>query len=128
MTNLLKELESWRHEFLLAMMRGTPLDVERIMGPHACRLGRWLVGPGRRYADQPWYGQMLDEHLGFHREAGRLAVLLNRGRYAEVEAGLRPGAEYARRAQVLQELLRQHLEHLAEEPAQGRRSEDGALA
>ncbi len=109
MASMLEEHQSWRHEFLLAMMRGTPIDAERVTCTKACRLGDWLAGPGRRYADQSWYLQMLDEHLGFHREAGRLALLLNRCCYADVEAGLRPGGEYASRSLALQELLRLHI-------------------
>ncbi len=114
MRDMLRFHQDWRHDFIVAMMQGGRLDAERIANVDLCALGIWLQGPGRQYAGQPWYEQLVIEHAFFHREAAHLARQLNQGRYQAVEDGLQVQAEYNRRSQAMQQLFQEGIKHVPE--------------
>jgi methyl-accepting chemotaxis protein len=86
----------WKQRFADAMVRCETLDAEMIGKDDACELGAWLHGPGRNlYLQVPAHAACLAAHAAFHAEAGRVALAINAGRYAEAEAMLGSGTPYA---------------------------------
>ncbi len=74
-----KHLE-WKVTLRNAAMRGEQLDAERISRDDCCPLGQWLHGDGRRqWNSHPSFTALLGEHAGFHREAGKVAKVVNTG-------------------------------------------------
>lgn len=86
----------WRIKLRSAMHMKQKLDVFVISKENNCELGKWLHGEGRRDASAlPSYKACLDLHKAFHEEAGKIAVLINAGNYAEAEKLLAPGSAYS---------------------------------
>jgi hypothetical protein len=65
-----------------------------------CPLGQWLHGKGRtQWGHLPGLTRLLDEHAAFHREAGRVAEVANRGDEAGVQRLLGTGSAFSRATQ-----------------------------
>lgn len=85
----------WKIAFRTAVDRKRSVDAPHIARDDCCTLGKWLHGEAKkRYAALPAYAQCLDAHAKFHREAGRVSQLINRGDFVAAEAELASGAPF----------------------------------
>jgi methyl-accepting chemotaxis protein len=72
------------------------MDVATIGKDNLCQVGQWLYGEGKtRYGSKPEFQKALEKHKAFHVQAGKIASLINAGKYAEAEAALGNGTAYA---------------------------------
>lgn len=80
---------AWKIAFRAAVNRKHAIDAPLIAHDDRCVLGQWLHGEARRrYGTLPAYCHCLEAHARFHREAGRIAHIINRGDFAAAEAEL----------------------------------------
>ncbi len=86
----------WKLALDQALERNEPLDPAGIKGHDECRLGKWLVGRGRRhYGSHPAFGSLDAAHRRLHDLGGEIAAALvageadsGRARLAELEGAL----------------------------------------
>lgn len=87
---------AWKMTFRAAIARKERLDAPTIAKDDCCMVGQWLHGEGRtRWSSRPEFQRALDKHKAFHVEAGKVASLINAGKYTEAEAALGNGTAYA---------------------------------
>jgi methyl-accepting chemotaxis protein len=87
----------WRMKLRTAMVRKEKLDAMAIGRDNNCELGKWLHGEGKTQAARlPSFDACVAEHRAFHAEAGKIASLINQGKYEEAEKLLAAGSEYSR--------------------------------
>lgn len=87
----------WRMKFRTAMSMKEKLDAATIGKDNCCELGKWLYGDGKiQYGRLASYNQCNEAHKAFHVEAGKVAVLINDGKYTEAEKQLGAGSGYSR--------------------------------
>ncbi len=85
----------WKIAFRTAVNAKRPISAPDIGHDDRCPLGQWLHGEAkRRYGALPIYTQCLDAHARFHREAGRVAQIINLGDYATAELELDSGSAF----------------------------------
>ena len=85
----------WKVRFRMAIFRKEQLDAAKIGRDDCCLLGEWLHGAGaERAGTLPEFCAALATHKAFHEEAGRIATLINAGRYAEAEQALADDSPY----------------------------------
>lgn len=86
---------NWKVKLRTAMMDDLVLDAETISRDNACPLGKWLHGGAKtKYGQLASYHGCVHAHADFHREAGKVAVLINQKKHAEAEAALANGAPF----------------------------------
>ena len=72
------------------------MDVKQTSADNACAFGKWLHSDGRAVVfHEAAYSRCLALHAAFHLAAGKIAALVNEGRYLEAERLLAPGTPYA---------------------------------
>ncbi len=86
----------WKLKLRSAIAAKTQLDATKIGQDNQCPLGQWLHGEARtKYGALSAYSACLHAHADFHREAGRVARLINEKKYSEAEAVLGAGTTYS---------------------------------
>lgn len=86
----------WKLKFRNAIAKKEKLDDAGICVDHACPLGKWLHGEAKAaHGKLASYGNCVKKHAAFHQEAGKIAKLINAGKYTEAEAMLASGTSYA---------------------------------
>jgi len=86
----------WKMKFRNAIAKQEKLDDATIRVDNACPLGKWLHGEAKAaHGKLASYGNCLKKHAAFHREAGKIAALINAGKYSEAEAMMASGTPYA---------------------------------
>lgn len=86
----------WKVKFRLAMKNKEQMDAARVSADNLCDLGKWLHGEGQsKHGADPLYRECVAKHAEFHREAGKVAQVINGGKYAEAEAMLNAGTPFA---------------------------------
>jgi methyl-accepting chemotaxis protein len=55
------------------------LDPKFIACDNHCKLGKWIYGAGKAYADSAAYGRVRAEHARFHVHAAAVVTFVNRG-------------------------------------------------
>jgi hypothetical protein len=79
----------WKTKFRAAITAKAAMDVTTIGKDNCCELGQWLYADGRKqHGTKPEFTALVEKHKGFHVEAGKVATLINAGKYAEAEAAL----------------------------------------
>ena len=79
----------WKNKLNTACQANTQIDSTVIGRDDCCVLGKWLHGKARRdYRRLSGYSSCVKKHAAFHREAGRLAELINQGQYTATLAQL----------------------------------------
>ena len=77
---------------LLAFANGNQtekLDSVAASKDHACALGQWLYGEGKKLmSGKSEYGELVKLHADFHRAAGSFISMIEKGRAAEVKSAL----------------------------------------
>lgn len=86
----------WKTKLRSAINAQSQLDAAAASKDNVCPLGKWLHGEARaKYGHLGAYAACLNSHAAFHREAGRVANLINDRRYDEAKVALDAGAPYA---------------------------------
>ena len=92
----------WKSRFRAAISQDATLDVAAIEKDDCCELGRWLAGDGNsRFSKLTNYAHCVLSHAAFHKEAGRVARLINEKKYTEAEAMLGEESPFSRLSCVL---------------------------
>jgi hypothetical protein len=82
----------WKHTLHMAIVQQTKLDAATIARDDCCALGKWLHGDAKsKYGDLVSFKECLGAHANFHREAGRVAQIINGRRFAAAEVALSSG-------------------------------------
>lgn len=86
----------WKMKFRGAISKKEQMDAATIGKDNCCVVGQWLHGEGKsRWSSKPEFQRALDKHKAFHAEAGKVAALINAGKYTEAESALGNGTTYA---------------------------------
>ena len=86
----------WKIKLRMAISKKETLDAATISKDNCCALGKWLHGEAKqKFANYKSYGDCLSRHASFHREAGAVALVINKGDYAKAGAMLDGGTPYA---------------------------------
>lgn len=86
----------WKMKFRNAISKHEAMDAATIAKDNCCELGEWLHGEGKiKYGHLASLGICLQQHATFHSEAGKVASVINAGRYAEAETMLGGGTTYS---------------------------------
>jgi len=84
----------WKVRLRGAIAQQQQLDADTLCRDDRCPLGQWLHGQGgRRFAGQPNFTLLLEQHRGFHEAAGRVARTINAGHYQDAQRLLGSGSE-----------------------------------
>jgi methyl-accepting chemotaxis protein len=95
--NAIQKHAEWKTKFRTAISQHEKVDAAAIGKDNVCELGQWLAGPARHhYGTLPEYRECMANHTAFHVEAGKVAVIINAGKYAEAEEMMSSGTPYAR--------------------------------
>jgi hypothetical protein len=79
----------WKTKFRAAMIKKETLDAATIGKDNCCELGKWLHGDGKRsFGELASYSVCVEKHANFHKEAGKVATLINARKYDEAELAL----------------------------------------
>jgi len=85
----------WKLKFRVAINKKETLDAKSICGDTNCTLGQWLRGEGRvLYGSKPIFSDLVTKHANFHRAAGKVAEVINAGKYDIAVGMLDGGTEY----------------------------------
>ncbi|WP_434626640.1 CZB domain-containing protein [Chromobacterium sp. CV08] len=85
--------EEWKNRFREAIFRQEAMDVDSISRDDCCELGRWLHGPGQsRYGGLSMFQTCVSRHAMFHREAGRIARMIDDKQFEQAEQALEDSA------------------------------------
>ena len=88
--------QEWKVKLRGAISGKSQLDAATIAKDDCCELGKWLRGEAKpKLGALPVYRECVETHAAFHREAGKVAVLINAGKYAEAESALGVGTPYS---------------------------------
>ena len=94
--NAISAHTEWKVKLRSAISSQSQLDAATISRDNCCPLGQWLHGDAKaKYGQLDAYRQCLDAHANFHREAGKVAQLINQKKYSEAETALSAGTPYA---------------------------------
>lgn len=86
MDNAIKAHADWRSKLRLAAQRGEQMDAATVGRDDCCELGRWLHGPGQsKCGTQPSFVSLIAAHADFHKEAGKVAEVINQGNATAAE-------------------------------------------
>ena len=86
----------WKVKLRAAIMKKEQLDTTSISIDNKCALGQWLYGEARtKYGQLKSYPDLLAKHAVFHKEVGRVALLVNSQKYTEAESMLGVGSSYS---------------------------------
>jgi len=79
----------WKNTLHTAIVQQTRLDAATIARDDCCTLGKWLHGAAKsKYGHLVSYKECVGAHANFHREAGRVAQIINGRRFAAAELAL----------------------------------------
>ncbi len=86
----------WKMKFRMAISKQEKLDAAAIGKDNQCELGQWLYGPAKQlYGTLPAYRECISSHTAFHLEAGKVATVINAGKYTEADGMMNSGTPYA---------------------------------
>jgi predicted oxidoreductase len=85
----------WKVKFRTAISKHQQMDIAHIGDIHACEFGAWLDSDGKKQNRHlPEFSNLVEIHKHFHREAVKVATLINVEKYIEAETAL-SGASYS---------------------------------
>jgi methyl-accepting chemotaxis protein len=98
----------WKTTLSVAIATGDELDVERIASDRCCAVGRWLHGDAAEIiSDHSARMVCIEVHANFHKEAARVAGLINSERLDDASQLLRDGSPFAEASEAIVFLLRE---------------------
>ncbi|MGJ0506052.1 MAG: CZB domain-containing protein [Methylocystis sp.] len=87
----------WKTKLRGAIVSQSALDATAAAKDNVCPFGQWLHGEARsKYAHLADFSTCMQAHATFHREAGRVAALINARQYGEATAALDANSPYAK--------------------------------
>lgn len=87
----------WKIKLRSAINQRSRLDVAGIARDNLCLLGQWLHGEARQsHGALDAHRNCLRTHANFHREAARVATLINAGDYQGAEVALEAANGFTR--------------------------------
>lgn len=101
--------KEWKDSFQKTIEEKLPMDSRQVGNPHICKLGHWMIANVGQYKFLKSYADLAITHENFHKEAKRIAILLNNQVYAAAEQALCPGSDYDESARLVEEALHQLL-------------------
>ena len=100
LNDAMKAHADWSRKFREAIDTKQKLDVETISKDNQCALGKWLHGEAKdTYAKLAAYHTCVGAHAHFHRNAGEMALLINRKDSEQARGNLMPGSKYREAAE-----------------------------
>lgn len=92
----------WKDHFRSTMATRQWLDTQTIHSDCCCAFGAWLYGDGLRdFGHLSEYLTCVEVHAAFHREAARIAELVNAGQIQEADRSLAAGTLFAQLSEQL---------------------------
>ncbi len=89
----------WKAIFLAGIKARHPVDAQGVGRDDLCPLGQWLHGEAKaQYAGLRPYAKCLDDHSEFHRQAARVAELINSCRFEDAAAMVEGTSPFVRAA------------------------------
>jgi methyl-accepting chemotaxis protein len=86
----------WKVKLRGAISAKEQVDAATLSKDNCCPFGKWLHGDAKaKYGHLAPFGACVTAHATFHREAGRVAQMINSGKFGEAEAALGAGTPYA---------------------------------
>jgi hypothetical protein len=87
---------NWKLKLRGAISNQEKLDADTIARDNCCDLGRWLSTEAKAaHGLKAEYQALVSKHHMFHREAGKVAQMINARQYAEATKALEAGSNYA---------------------------------
>lgn len=91
----IKKHSDWKTKFRAAIAKKEKLDAELICMDDKCDLGKWLHGPAKtNLRTSPSYQSCVQKHAEFHKEASKVAKLINGEKFTDAEAALGGNTAY----------------------------------
>lgn len=85
----------WKLKFRSAISKQEKMDATSIAKDNCCDFGKWLHGEAKtQYSALTGYKDCVSKHAEFHKEAGKVASVINSGKYSEADAMLGAGSAY----------------------------------
>ncbi|MEQ1668367.1 MAG: CZB domain-containing protein, partial [Sulfuriferula sp.] len=86
----------WKSKLRTAILNKEKMDAPTISADNCCGLGKWLYSDGRaQHGKLGQFNQVVAAHAAFHQQAGKIAHMINAGKYAEASKSLDSGTAYA---------------------------------
>ena len=93
--NAIQMHEDWKLKLRAAIASQETVDVDVIGADNRCELDRWLHGDAfHQYGRLNSHTECLATHANFHREAAKVAMAINEGRFDEASTMLRYGTPF----------------------------------
>jgi len=87
----------WKTKLRSAISTQSQFDASAVSKDNVCPLGQWLHGEAKlKYSKLAAYTECVGAHAAFHREAGKIAGLINQKNYVAAEAALDSSTAYGR--------------------------------
>lgn len=85
----------WKVKLRDAIETAAHVDVKTLCRDDCCALGKWIYSDGQRLRDRQSFTTLVENHARFHRVAGQVGELINRGRYDQAEDALSHGTAFS---------------------------------
>jgi methyl-accepting chemotaxis protein len=86
----------WKFKFAAALRTNEPLDAATISKDNCCEFGTWLHGEAKfQFQKLPSYASCVAHHAEFHKEAGKIATVINAKKMAEAERMMAAGSPFS---------------------------------
>ncbi len=86
----------WKSALHKAIAAKARVDAQHVGNDESCKLGRWLHSEVEwRFPQLDSYWDCVIAHSELHHEAGKIARLINQGRYDEAKVALATGTAYS---------------------------------
>lgn len=86
----------WKLKLRMAIVKKEPVDAVTLGRDNCCTVGQWLHNEGKaRFSGRAEFQNAMEKHRAFHAEAGKVAGLINLGKYAEAETALGANTPYS---------------------------------
>ena len=85
----------WKFKFRDALHNKEQMDAAAISKDNNCEFGKWLHGDAKaQFGKEGSYAKCVADHAAFHKEAGKVAVLVNANKPDEAERLMAAGSTY----------------------------------
>lgn len=86
----------WKLKFRKAISEHQEMDAITISKDNCCDLGKWLHGEAKsKFSKLVAYQTCVEKHAAFHKEAGKVATLINNKKYDEAEKTISGNTAYS---------------------------------
>lgn len=76
----------WKDNFRIAMATREQFDLDKVCSDNCCEFGKWLYSDGQeRFGQHAEYETCRTQHAQFHKEAVKVAALINDGHLLQAD-------------------------------------------